>query len=211
MTMKPKAPCLLTAALLLLLSGSALAADVYTEPSYKPVNGTAAVSVNVSISDVQDLYGFQFDLTYDPDTLQFQSITEGPFLSSDGNSTFWAKPDSSTPGLLDNAVSTRLGMVGGLDGGGVLATLIFYPTGSGTTPIGLTGVILSNHNSERIPANVTNTTLEYHRADTDCDSCVATEELMDFIDDWESLDRDVGMPELMNAIGLWKSGKGCQP
>jgi opacity protein-like surface antigen len=209
--MKPKTPCILAAALLLLLSGGALAAEVYTEASYNSVNGTAAVSVSVSISDVRELYGFQFDLTYDSDNLQFDSISEGPFLSGDGNSTFWAGPDSSTPGLLDNAVSTRLGMVGGLDGGGVLATLTFIPKASGTTPISLIDVILSNQNSERIPANATGTTLEYHRADTDCDSCIAIAELMSFIHDWKSPDRDVGMPELMSAIGLWRSGGGCQP
>ena len=197
----------------LFLSETALATTVYIDPPSKSISETGNVSVNVSISDVQDLYGFQFDLTYNPGVLKFLDIHEGPFLGSDGNSTFWSNPNTSTPGFLDNTISTRLGMVGGLDGNGVLATLLFSPVANGTSEINLTDVILGSPDSERIPTNVNNTlftvSLSYHRSDTNQDGCVETGELMVFIDRWKISSQDVTMPELMESIRLWKGGYGC--
>jgi hypothetical protein len=48
-----------------------------------------------------------------------------------------------------------------------------------------------------------------HRADSNCDSCIETEELLAFIDRWKISSKDVPMPELMEAIGLWNQGTGC--
>jgi hypothetical protein len=52
---------------------------------------------------------------------------------------------------------------------------------------------------------------EYHyaRADTSHDGCIDETELMDFMNKWKMSVADVSMPELMQAIGLWKAGTGC--
>jgi hypothetical protein len=49
----------------------------------------------------------------------------------------------------------------------------------------------------------------YHRADTNQDGCIELSELFAFIDRWKISSKDVPMPELMESIGLWKSGTGC--
>jgi hypothetical protein len=49
----------------------------------------------------------------------------------------------------------------------------------------------------------------FHRADTNQDHCIETRELLAFIDRWKVSSKDVTMPELMEAIGLWNQGTGC--
>jgi hypothetical protein len=198
----------------LFLPGTALAATVFIDPPTMSVTEPTDIIISVSVSDVQDLYGFQFDLTYNPGVLKFQNISEGAFLGSDGSSTFWFPPNSSTPGFLDNTISTRLGMVGGLDGSGILATLVFSPLSNGTSPIELTGTVLSDYpDSRQIPADISNgmvsVSLSYHRADTNHDGCIEMQELLAFIDRWKISSQDVAMPELMDAIRLWRGGYGC--
>jgi hypothetical protein len=48
-----------------------------------------------------------------------------------------------------------------------------------------------------------------HKSDTDCSGCVSTSELTNFIQRWFTSNADVTMAELIQAIGLWKSGTGC--
>jgi hypothetical protein len=49
----------------------------------------------------------------------------------------------------------------------------------------------------------------FHPADTDQDGCITMQELLTFIDKWKISSLDVPMWEMMEAIGLWKSGVGC--
>jgi hypothetical protein len=48
-----------------------------------------------------------------------------------------------------------------------------------------------------------------HRADTSGDGCVDSLELDSFIDHWYLDSSEYPMGELMEAVGLWKSGAGC--
>ena len=50
---------------------------------------------------------------------------------------------------------------------------------------------------------------EIHDSDIDMDGCVNTQEMIAFMDRWKMSSADVGMVELMESIGLWKSGEGC--
>jgi hypothetical protein len=49
----------------------------------------------------------------------------------------------------------------------------------------------------------------HHRADTNKDGCIDLSELLAFINRWKVSSKDVTMPELMEAIGLWNLGTGC--
>jgi parallel beta-helix repeat protein len=50
----------------------------------------------------------------------------------------------------------------------------------------------------------------YHRADINpADGCIDLGEMLTFINKWKASVADVSMTELMTAIGLWKSGEGC--
>lgn len=101
-----------------------------------------AFSLNVEISDVIDLYAFQFDLTFDPALLAATAVAEGPFLLN-GGSTFFI------PGVIDNlggsivsTADTLLGSVPGVTGSGTLATFSFDALVPGTSPIFLANVFL---------------------------------------------------------------------
>ena len=49
----------------------------------------------------------------------------------------------------------------------------------------------------------------YHRSDSNEDGCIETGEMIAFMDRWKISSIDVPMPELMESIGLWKTGTGC--
>src|ERR1017187_9500590 len=70
-------------------------------------------TVPVNIADVSDLYAFQFDLAFDPTSLQLLSISEGSFLPSAGSTFF-------IPGDIDNiggdAISNADTLVGDIAG-----------------------------------------------------------------------------------------------
>lgn len=107
------------------------------------------ITVNVYVADVSDLYGFQFDVSYDKDVLNFNSIAKGPFLGNDGADTYWIPPGTSTPGLIDNAASTRQSTTASVSGSGNMAQIKFVidpdlTTVPTTTQIKLSGVKLSD-------------------------------------------------------------------
>jgi hypothetical protein len=49
----------------------------------------------------------------------------------------------------------------------------------------------------------------YHESDSNRNGCVELSEMVAFMDRWKISSSDVAMPELMETIGLWKSGTGC--
>ena len=49
----------------------------------------------------------------------------------------------------------------------------------------------------------------YHLSDTNKNGCIEIGEMVAFMDRWKISSEDVGMSELMESIGLWKSGLGC--
>ena len=50
---------------------------------------------------------------------------------------------------------------------------------------------------------------QYHRSDTDTNGCVELDEMISFMDRWKISSADVRMHEMMESIGLWKTGTGC--
>ncbi len=106
-------------------------------------------TVDIVVNDVQDLYGFQFDLQFNKDALQVvdEKVEEGDFLNSDGVKTNFAiqKGIFNNVGLIASVTNTRLRSttfeidpntgdlietvlpesLEGLDGTGTLATVTF--------------------------------------------------------------------------------------
>jgi len=106
--------------------------------------------VPVSISNVSDLYAFQFDLSYDPSIVQLLSVTEGPFLPSAGTTFF-------IPGTIDNVggtatfnADTLIGPIPGATGSGVLADFNFQGVVQGTSNLTLANVTLLDSNLNNI-------------------------------------------------------------
>jgi len=99
--------------------------------------------VFVNISNVTDLFAYQFDISFDPTILSAVNVAEGSFLLSGGFTT------SFFPGFIDNtagsitfAAGSLIGAIPGVSGSGTLATLNFEGLTLGTSSVNLSNVIL---------------------------------------------------------------------
>lgn len=90
---------------------------------------SSSLTVDVRAAQVTGLYGIAFDLDYPPALLHYQSATAGTFLGSSGQISMQVV--ESTPGHLVVGV-TRLGDVRGVDGSGIVASLVFTPGVNGS-------------------------------------------------------------------------------
>ena len=112
-------------------------------------------TVNITISGVDNVYGFQFDLNYDPAVFNITNITkvrECTFLNRSGlDQTFCLGTNISSPGLVDNFACSRVG-TGSVSGSGVMANVTLRLKGLTSFPvtsnITLTNVKISDINSQ---------------------------------------------------------------
>ena len=109
---------------------------IFTDTS--PVDTGDSLTASVEIEGVEDTFYAAFDLTYDPTIVEYQSATEGKFLSRNGAdpTSFQVAQDQTGSGRLTVGV-TRLGNIGPVSGSGSLLTLHFKAVGPGTSPLSL--------------------------------------------------------------------------
>ena len=181
-----KALALTTVSVLLLISSLAGAQTVSISPGSQSAIFPANATITVQASSMSGLYGFQFDLIYDPSRFSLKEIVEGTFLR-EGNPpdtiTFCMDPDTSTPGIIRNYACTRQGEESGVSGSGALAVINLSVKSNaplGTSYVNLTNLKLSDINSEPISAGITNGTVsvqlcqngqQYECGDTDEGEC----------------------------------------
>ena len=111
-------------------------------------------TVNINISGVDNVYGFQFDVNYNSNVLEVVNVSEGRFLNRSGQDrTFCVGPDLSTAGVINDFACSRIGS-GSVNGSGVLANVTFrlktltqFPS---TSNIILSDVKLSDINSQTL-------------------------------------------------------------
>ena len=118
---------------------------VAIQPANQSVVMGAALSVDIMISGVADLYAFQFDLGFDPSRLSATQFNAGPFLST-GGATFIVPPliDNSS-GQISGVAESLLSAFSGVSGGGVLATVQFKAIGPGASVVNtFNGVFLDS-------------------------------------------------------------------
>ncbi len=124
------------------------------EPSTNRQNVNQNFSVNITVLNVADLYGWQLKLTWNPTILEAVQASEGTFLHGGGN-TFFVPVINNTMGyvLLD---CTLLGNVSGVSGKGTLSTIHFYVKGPGQCDLMLSGTAMLD-SSEKPIEHITNT------------------------------------------------------
>lgn len=122
-------------------------------------NASQPLILNLTITNVTGLWGWQATIYFENAVLNFVDASEGPFLISTGNDTFWPSP-TVTNGF--NATHGRaflgclfVGNVTGVDGSGVLATMTFQPVGGGNATVHIStdteDTILLDRYLNRIP------------------------------------------------------------
>lgn len=99
--------------------------------------------INITVSDVIDLYAWEFRLFYRNDVLNATNMVEGSFLLThpdpDASTMFGRAPDTTetynaTHGLI-HLYSTLSQVHGGVSGTGTLATITFKVKGEGDCPL----------------------------------------------------------------------------
>ncbi len=129
---------------------------VSVNPATQNVSNGDTFTVEIKISEASDLYGFQFDIEYDPDILRYEKIEEGDFLSENGTDMTYPVDPKVSSGLIKNIVNTRLGAIGGVNGEGVLETITFTALDTGTSEIIISNIGFVDSGAERIQTNVEN-------------------------------------------------------
>jgi hypothetical protein len=123
----------------------------------KPAEVSVAVGQDMrfelSVDNVRDLYGVIVTLGYDPKITEFKTAGEGALLKKDGQQTSFLFSNNVKAGTVD-IYMTRIGDVGGINGGGSLGTLVFQSKAGGSGEINLRSVKLTNSSREPVKAEL---------------------------------------------------------
>lgn len=124
---------------------------VRVDPSSQTVPVGAGFSVDIRVENVANLGSYEWMLAFDPAIIEFVSVFNGSFLGRTGRTVF-------CPGAILDVGSVRFGCSTtgatppGPSGSGVLSTVTFSALASGTSPLDLVWVELSDPLAEDIPA-----------------------------------------------------------
>jgi general secretion pathway protein D len=94
-------------------------------------------AVNLQISGAKNVYSVPVQINYDPSKLQLVNVSNGSFLSQDGQAVALVHREDDTTGTLQ-VTATRPPNSGGVSGSGTVVTLTFEAKGSGQTPLTIT-------------------------------------------------------------------------
>ena len=94
-------------------------------------------AVNLVISGAQNVYSVPVQLNYDPKMLQLVNVSNGGFLSQDGQAVALVHREDETIGQLTITASRPSG-AGGVSGQGTVVTMTFMAKATGQTPLTIT-------------------------------------------------------------------------
>jgi hypothetical protein len=132
---------------------SASTATLSVYPASITASQGQSFMISVTISNVLDLYGWEFRLNWTTTLVDALNVTEGSLLKS-GGSTFFTVNMNATAGRMV-VDCTLLGSVSGVSGTGTLATITFYAKNGGQSPLNLYDVILVSSSDQTIPSQAT--------------------------------------------------------
>ena len=93
--------------------------------------------VNLLISGAQNVYSVPVQLNYDPKMLQLVNVSNGGFLSQDGQAVALVHREDEALGQV-TITATRPPGAGGVSGQGAVVTITFQAKASGQTPLTIT-------------------------------------------------------------------------
>lgn len=155
----PRFPFIATVLVLaLLLPLVALAQGSATVALQPPaaVEGADALTTDVTVSGVEGLLGFQFDVNFDPAVLAIDSIELGPFLASTGRAPQPLGPDDREAAdgrVVYGGFTLGTPDVAGASGAGLLATITWRRLQDGATAVNLSRIQLAGANAQALPVD----------------------------------------------------------
>src|SRR3984885_10242990 len=115
-------------------AGAQGSANFLFDPGQVSVAKGNTFVVNLLISGAQNVYSVPVQLNYDPAKLQMINISNGGFLSQDGQAVALVHREDETTGTLQ-ITATRPPGAGGVSGQGAVVTMTFQAKASGQTPL----------------------------------------------------------------------------
>ena len=118
------------------------------------LNAGDTFTLDLMVEDLAHFAGWQLDIAFNPEVLRVVSVTEGDFLSKDGDSTFFQE------GEIDNTEGQITGISGvlisrsGVSGTGVLLSITFEAKAAGEGGLKTYNVKLGADNRARIPYEI---------------------------------------------------------
>jgi general secretion pathway protein D len=116
-----------------------------------PATG-ATFPLNVTLTGGQDVFSVPLQISYDPKLLQLVNVSNGSFLSQDGQPVALVHRDDPSTGMLQ-VTATRPPSSGGASGQGPVLTLTFLAKAPGQGVIAITRPGARNSSGQVIPAS----------------------------------------------------------
>ena len=116
--------------------GAGAGTFMFDPPTVNLAKG-ATFTVNVMLSGGQNVYSVPLELNYDANLLQVVNVSNGGFLSQDGQAVALVHRDDPKTGKLQ-VTATRPPGAGGVSGQGAVVTLTFMATSSGQSALTIT-------------------------------------------------------------------------
>jgi general secretion pathway protein D len=117
-------------------AGNGSATFMFDPPALSQAKG-ATFTVNIMLSGGQNVYSVPLQLNYDPRQLQVVNVSNGGFLSQDGQAVALVHRDDPATGTLQ-VTATRPPGAGGVSGQGAVVTLTFMAKGPGQSALTIT-------------------------------------------------------------------------
>ena len=109
---------------------------LFDPPTIETTKGNT-FAVNMLISGAQNVYSVPVQLNYNPKILQLVNVSNGGFLSQDGQAVAIVHRDDEAQGQ-SQITATRPPGAGGVSGQGAVVTMTFLAKDSGQTPLTIT-------------------------------------------------------------------------
>jgi hypothetical protein len=123
-----------------LIRGADATAIVSVDTGTPTVSVGTSMVVNVDITAVSDLYGFQFDLGFNPTVLSVGVSNEGTLLPGGGATFFVPGTNDNVGGSVTATADTLLTAISGVTGTGTLASFDFTAIGAGISALTLSNL-----------------------------------------------------------------------
>jgi general secretion pathway protein D len=117
-------------------SSTPAASFLFDPPTVQATKGNT-FAVNLLISGAQNVYSVPVQLNYDPKVLQLVNVSNGGFLSQDGQAVALVHREDESLGQ-SQITATRPPGAGGVSGQGAVVTMTFEAKATGQTPLTIT-------------------------------------------------------------------------
>src|SRR5258708_26461465 len=132
-------------------SGTSDAMSFKLSPQKMSPTQGSSFAIEVVLSNAHDVHSIPLQITYDPNVLQFVNVSNGGFLSKDGQQAPLVNRDDPTTRTLQ-IMSQHPPGVGGVSGDGTVFNLVFIAKAKGSGVVSITVPGARNSQNQPIQA-----------------------------------------------------------